>query len=499
MADFEPPKRIALSDSELSAQLEALRLEPNHLHLMQELLAEQTALRQQDEQTLDAWKSQLGEIGGFDPSTVEIAVIKQELEKISSNQEAVSTPTDTLPIAVKRQAPALRRVVYWFSGVSNWVLIAISISILTQMAALTPSEILISVPFGLLLSAALVIPMKSKPLHPLLQLVRPFGVTGRYWASGVFLAGTSLLFVFGVEMPNAAFPGSTLDSNQKVMLAVVASLAILVALILPTSWFEITLALAALGFAGIAFFNSTWSWSQIRFQMPSDLDWLATGLTISVAIIVLKVLGSTHLPSKRARLPEQLVLGGVLALFLSLSITIQGNQWMLICTALTFVVFFSMGLSSRDSAPALWSRIFGLVAIAVAVVWITISPLVNLEPIAGVAAGGLATVLVVTTFDLLGRKSAIHSASLESKHGFYGGHDWISLTAIALSMVFGWLVYSDLMNFDLSGVQLLNATLIGLLVGLVAGLLRLHRVRSQENEILIVSGGNTALNNLLGL
>ncbi|MCF8528523.1 MAG: hypothetical protein K9G13_01240 [Aquiluna sp.] len=499
MADFEPPKRIALSDSELSAQLEALRLEPNHLHLMQELLAEQAALRQQDEQTLDAWKAQLGELGGFDPSTVEIAVIKQELEKISSNQEAVSIRTDTLPIALKRQAPALRKYVYWFAGVSNWVVIAISISILTQMASLTPTEILISVPFGFLLSALLVIPMKSKSIHPLLQLVRPFGVTGRYWASGFLLAGTSLLFLVAIEMPLEALPGETLDSNQKGMLAAVAGVAILFALTLPTSWFEITLALAALGFAGIAFFNSTWSWSPIRLQIPSDLDWLSTGFGISAAIIILKVLGSTHLPSKRARLPEQLLLGGFLALGVSLSMAIPGGQWLLISSGLTFVVFLSLELSSRDSAPALWSRIFGLVAIAVAVVWITISPLVNLEPIAGVAAGGLAALFVIASFDLLGRRSAIHSASLESKHGFYGGHDWISLIAIVLSMVFGWLVFSDSVSFDLSGAMLLDATLAGLGVGLVAGLIRIHRVRSQENEILIVSGGNATLNNLLGL
>lgn len=499
MADFEPPKRIALSDSELSAQLEALRLEPNHLYLMQELLAEQTALRQQDEQALEAWKSQLGELGGFDPSTVEIAVIKQELEKISSNQEAVSTPTDTIPITVKRQAPAFRKYVYWFAGVSNWILISISIAILTQLADLTISEILISIPFGVALSALLVIPMKSKPLHPLLQLVRAFGVNGRYWVSGILLAGTSLLFLFAIEMPNVAFSLESLDLNQKLVLAFAAGAAILLALILPATAFEIALAVAALGFAGVSAFHSSWSLSEVGFEFPQDLDWLAVGIAISAVIIMLKVLGSTHMPSKRARLPEQLILGGFLALAVSLAMTIVGSEWLFIATTLTFVIFLSFGLAARDSSPSLWGRVIGLSTIAVAVLWIILSPLVDLEPITGLAVSGLATVFVITSLDLLARRTPIHAASLESRHGFYGGHDWVSLIAVLSSMASGWVVASSTVNLAFSGLMLLDAALIGSLVGIVAGLIRLHRVRSQENEILIVSGGNATLNNLLGL
>lgn len=486
MEELERPRAMALSEAELALALQKFPSDATGLKAASDLMREQQELRQQDAENFNRWISALAERDdALARQTLSSVVSKYFPQPAKEATEEFVEPTLTTEIPISRRA--LSRRTQAISDFTQTLSAAVALTLASLVTVvglkLSASDSAVAIGVGLSLAVLVSLILKSHTLHPILRSASVFGGRGVYFFAGVILSLLGFFTsqaAFGDELFALAFVGPF-----SAVLVLVGTLALGTAQIVPVKFSSAVLLLV--GFSALV--SSGWSLKLAQFAAVTP-DSITGAIAVFLAGVLVNLFGMPH--SRPKHVGVSLTAGHALAILTAGTLVIFSVSVSSIF--LVFIIFFGFttcAFSGRDLAGGILGRLAALAPILGLLVsafseWL-MGPLLSMA----------ACSVILLVLDQLARRSALHIASLDTSHGFYGGIQIWAFAALVISAVAGVSQLRTLFSPSLGSWEW--AVISGLAVGVLVGLIRIPIVRRQDLEIKSAGSAGAELHHLLGL
>lgn len=500
MVEFEPPKRKALSESELHHALTRLGNTSDGLVQAEVLLSKQASAREEDTAALAAWISQMQALGTPEAQraltnmvldVMPAAIVETQVdEEPAQDREVEPVFTSEISIIQSRRAlrgkrAGLRNFIGYLAGI---LLLSLSNALISVWLELNLTEALVSAAIGLVICAPIIALLKSHPLHPLLRSAAVFGGWGVYVGAGLMLATIAVTVSAGSLAASQQLYLENFTAAYNSDLLVMAGIALVVSQTIPRSWFFSAIAVSSVCVIGFEIAQTPNVRATLDFTLISVDSLLWGSLAMGLVSAVIYAFGQPHLALKTKslfwQLPLMLVLSAVAVLFAS-PLTLPNS--------VPVVIFLAIALSGRDLSAHALGRFAGIAFL--------IAPILTpwIDMVSGPAVAILSSLLVLIGLDQLFRTGSLHIPSLDTSYGFYGSFQPLTFTAILFSSALATRPAQDLAQLSEIFSHHELALITGLGVGSFFALLRIFSIRKQDQEIRNVEFRNMNLDNLLGL
>lgn len=486
MADFERPKRRALSDAELAEELSKFPSDHNGIERAQDLIATQQKLREQDAAALEAWFDQMRQRD----DEFSRGLIQETLAELFPSDQAA--PSNTIPeptftseisVVTRRSVVAQRlRVSQVGAALVRGVLLALIALGVGIWLEVDGFDLLLASSMGAGLSLIASNRLRSHELHPLLRSAAVFGGRGVYFAAPLLLASLSFALIAGYPQ-DSKLTSLQLEFGYQAIAVLALGVVVLLSQLVPAKYHGALLATLGLGtLASVVVIGSP--------TTPSLAgNWFWAAVAISIIGFLLLTFGAPHL---RTTIPQDAgALGFSVALMLAISFSNGYGAEELLSIALISILIFGLAAAGRDISGGIRSRILGLSVL----IGLILSPLQELLIPHAISALAAASILLL--FDQLIRRQPLHLASLDTSYGFYGSFQLVSWSGVALAALFPNMYVLELLPGVMNQTEW--SLSIGTAVGLLFALLRIQVIRSQDRELENIDPRNARIENLLGL
>ncbi len=486
MADFERPKRKALSDAELAEELSKFPSDHKGIERAQSLIASQQKLREQDAADLEAWFDQMRQRDDeFSRGLVQETLAELFPSSQSTPSAPIPEPTFTSEIGVvTRRSVVSQRLKLSQMGVAlmrGMVLALVSIGV-GDWLDVKSLDLLLAFMVGA--SAALIAShqLRSHDLHPLLRSAAVFGGRGVYVVAPLLLASLSSALI-------AAFPGEStlasieLEFGYQALAVLALGLTVLLSQLIPPKFHGSAFVILGLGAIG--------SLVSLGLSPTASLsgDWFWAAIAISIIGFLLLTFGTPHLRTSRPQDAAALGFGALLTLPAVFTVGYANQE--LVGILLISTLIFGLAAAGRDISAGVRSRLLGL-SVLLGLVFSPMQELLIPHVISGLAATS-----ILLVFDQLLRRQPLHLASLDTSYGFYGSFQLVSWSAVVMASLLPNPFFMGILPAVMNQTEW--SLSIGIAVGLLFAIPRIRVIRAQDRELENIDPRNARLENLLGL
>ncbi len=486
MADFERPKRRALSDAELAEELSKFPSDHKGIERAQDLIATQQKLREQDASALEAWFEQMRQRDDeFSRGLIQETLAELFPSDQSTPSAPVPEPTFTSEISVvtRRSVVSQRLKIAQFGAALVravvLALVALGVGAWLDVHSL---DLLLAYAVGAAVALIASNQLRSHELHPLLRSAAVFGGRGVYLAAPLLLALLCFALIAGFPT-ESELSSIRLEFGYQALAVLAIGTVVLLSQLAPARFHGLLIATLGLATFGVVFAQS------FRTTPSFSGNWFWAAVAIAIIGFLLLIFG---IPHRRASVVQDAgTLGSGAALILPVSFATGYEGLELVSIAVISILIFGLSAAGRDISGGVRSRLLGLSVM----IGLILSPLQGFLIPHVISALAAASVLLLG--DQLVRRQPLHLASLDTSYGFYGSFQLVSWSSVAIAS----LIPNSLVMTLLPPVM--NQTewslTLGTATGLLFALLRIRVIRGQDRELENIDPRNARIENLLGL